>query len=149
MAVAVFNYAAWTARYPEFASVPEPLANLFFAEATLLLDNTDCSPVQDVAQRLVLLNMLTAHIAALSGSTSTGTYVSGGGSVGRVSEAQEGTVKVSFDMGKSSSEQAAYFLQTPYGALFWQLTARYRTARYVPAQPRQFDRFGFMGRWRR
>lgn len=134
MAQAVFNYAAWAARYPEFAGVDEALANLYFAEASLYCDNSDASPVTDLTVRLLLLNMLTAHIAALAGA--------GGRSadqVGRVSSATEGSVSVTLDAGALPGS-AAWFQQTQYGMAFWQASRGYRSAVYVPAPAYVFER---------
>ncbi|WP_371432430.1 DUF4054 domain-containing protein [Novosphingobium sp.] len=136
MAVAVFDYAAWVARYPEFGAVSEQRAALFFAEAGLYLDNTDASPVQDVAMRLVLLNMVTAHIAALSGALNADGKPSG--LVGRVSSASEGSVSVTTELGHVPGS-AAWYQQTSYGLGFWQATKRFRSAVYVPAQPYNFE----------
>jgi hypothetical protein len=144
MAVAVFNYAAWAARYPEFGAVGEELAASYFAEAGLYLDNSDCSPVPDVTVRGLLLNMLTAHIASLSGAGEADGKPSG--MVGRVSSATEGSVSVSFDSGLAPGT-AAWFSQTPYGLSFWQATKRYRMARYVPARPYITDPWSLP--WRR
>jgi len=66
MAIVVFDIAAFRERYPEFASVSDSLLNAYFVEATVYLNNTDCSPVKDVAVRAVYLNMLVAHLAALN-----------------------------------------------------------------------------------
>lgn len=134
MATAAFNYAAWTTRYPEFGAVSEQLAALFFSEATLYLDNTDASPVQDVSKRLMLLNMLTAHIAALSGAGGRDA-----GMVGRVSSASEGSVSVSTDSGLAAGT-APWFQQTSYGLSFWQATKTYRSATYVAAPAYTFER---------
>lgn len=138
MGVAVFDYAVWAARYPELAaSVDATLAGSYFTEAGLYLDNTDASVVQDVPTRLLLLNMLVAHIAILNSAAR-------GGLVGRVSTATEGSVTVNAEMGPPSGS-AAWFLQTAPGASFWQATATYRTMRYAPG-PRPF--LGVPGRGR-
>jgi len=129
MTIAVFNYTAWTTRYPEMGAVSEEQAALFFSEAGLYLDNTDCSPVQDVTRRLMLLNMLTAHIAALSGALDPSGQPSG--TVGAVSSATEGSVSVSFDLGLSPGT-APWYRQTQYGLAFWQATKGLRSAVYVP-----------------
>lgn len=128
MAVAVFDYAAWNQRYPELGAVDEGRAALLFAEAGLYLDNTDCSPVQDVAMRLMLLNMIVAHLAVLGGALEPGGAPSG--MVGRVSSASEGSVSVSVDSGLAPGT-AAWFQQTNYGLSFWQATKRFRMARYI------------------
>lgn len=146
MAVAVFNYAAWISRYPEFgAAVSEQRAALFFAEAGLYLDNTDASIVQDAGLRLVLLNMLVAHIAASAGALEPDGKPSG--LVGRVSSASEGAVSVSTDTGLTPGT-AIWFQQTTYGLSFWQATKPYRAARYVAAPAYNFEPRG-RSLWRR
>ena len=125
--VVTFNYAAWAARYPEFAGVNEPAAQAYFNEATLYCRNDGGGPVQAAAIQSTLLNMLTAHIAKLNAGTN------GAGPaelVGRISDAQEGSVHVSAELPQDLPGTAAWFLSTNYGLAFWQATAGYRTARY-------------------
>lgn len=128
MAVAVFNYALWSARYPALAAVVnEPLATAYFGEAGLYLDNTDCSPVDDVNVRLTLLNMLVAHIALLNGASPAGEA----GLVGRIASATEGSVTINAELQtKPGTEQ--WYAQTQPGLSYWTATARYRTMHYVP-----------------
>lgn len=138
MAVAVFVYADWTAMFPEMASVTGSVAESFFSIAELLLDNTDCSPVTNVTQRTTLLYFATAHVASLAGyPVASGGTATPSGMVGRVSSATEGTVSVATDYGAVSSSQA-WWLQSQYGATFWQLTAGFRTMRYAAAPARYF-----------
>lgn len=122
----VFNYPLWAARYPEFSdTVGEDLAQIFFSEAELYLDNTASSKVADNApagRRALLLNMLVAHVAALSVGTN-GSPVSP--FIGRITQATQGTVSVTADMGPISGSQA-WFMQTKYGANYWQATASLR-----------------------
>lgn len=131
--IVTFDVPTFLARYPEFTalntSTPTALA-LCFGEATLYLDNSANSRVQQVEQRAPLLYMLTAHIAALYFPVNTATANQ---TVGRVSQASEGSVSVSLDMG-SVTFNAAWFLQTKYGASFWQATAKWRQMRVVPGQ---------------
>lgn len=145
MAIAAFDYAAWVLRYPEFGAVSAERAALFFAEAGLYLDNTDASPITDVTYRGVLLNMLTAHVAALSGALEADGKPSG--LVGRVSSASEGQVSVSVDGGMLPAS-AAWYAQTPYGLAYWQATKRQRGAAYVPPAPYNFEPWG-VSPWRR
>lgn len=142
MPAAAFNYAAWVARYPEFGAVGAELAALYFAEAGFYLDNTDASPVPDTGMRLVLLNMLTSHVAALAGALEPGGKPTG--MVGRVSSASEGSVSVSVDSGLAPGT-AAWFQQTQYGLSFWQATKNLRSAVYVAPTPYVFERSA----WRR
>lgn len=123
--VVVFDLAAFRVRYPEFAAVSDALLNAYFIEAQIYLNNTACSPVADVAIRSVYLNMLVAHLASLNGPGSSSL-------VGRIASATEGSVSVSVDMA-SGSPSSAWFMQTKYGAAYWQATAAYRTFHYVPS----------------
>lgn len=65
--VAVFNLGLFLARYPEFSSVNSGKLQAYFSEAGIYLNNTPGSRVQDVQRRLMLLNMLVAHISFLAG----------------------------------------------------------------------------------
>lgn len=125
--VVVFDYTAWLARYPEFSSVSQATAQQFFNEAQLYVDNTPCSIVCDTDLRAILLNQITAHIAALNaplnGQPSSPL-------VGRISNASEGSVSVQaqYDVAPGSAQ---WFSQTKYGAAFWQATSQFRSMRYV------------------
>lgn len=145
MAIAVFDYTAWVTRYPEFGAVSAERAALFFAEAGLYLNNTDCSPVEDVATRLMLLNMVTAHIAALSGALEADGKPSG--LVGRIASATEGSVSVSVNAGALPGS-AEWYAQTSYGFSFWQATKWLRSAVYMPAPAYNFEPWGVTP-WRR
>jgi hypothetical protein len=130
--IVAFDPAAFKVRYPEFATVSDALLQAYFDEAAMAyLDNTEASRVQQVEQRSVLLNMLVAHVAALNAG------VNGQGAsplVGRVNSAAEGSVTVSAVM-DGVPGTAAWFMQTRYGASYWQATAMFRTMQYVPGTP--------------
>jgi hypothetical protein len=129
--VVVFDVARFKARYPEFATIPEPTLDEYFIEATIYLDNTDASPVSDIDRRAVLLNMLVAHIAQInSGANGQGAS----GLVGQITSATEGSVSVSV-ANVAATGTSAWFQQTKYGAAYWQATAPYRTFRYVVRPP--------------
>ena len=139
MAVVSFTYATWAARFSELAAtVDEPLATAYFAEASVYLNNTDASPVTDVAVRGVLLNLLTAHIAALNAPGLSG-------SVGRVSSVTEGSVKIDTEYHAPGS--AGWYAQTSYGAQYWAMAAPYRTMQYVPAAPTAAQAAALIGPW--
>ena len=127
-----FDATAFKARYLEFAAVADPLLSACFDEAGLYLSNADNSPVQNLTRRAVLLNMLTAHIAALGGALSSDGQPR---PVGRVSSATEGSVSASMEYLAPGS--SAWFAQTQYGAAFWQATTSLRGFRYI-AQPTRF-----------
>lgn len=131
MAVVAFDATAFKVRYPEFASVGEPLLTACFDEAGFYLSNSDTSPVQSLTRRATLLNMLTAHIAYLGGALTADGQPR---PVGRVSQASEGSVSAGFEYLAPGS--AAWFTQTQYGAAFWQATSSLRGMRYVPCPTR-------------
>lgn len=144
MTQVVFDYAGtWSIRYPELAAfVSSDLAQLYFNEACLYVDNGDCSRIQDIPTRTMLLNMVTAHIAALNaplnGQPSSPL-------VGRISSATEGSVSVSTDYAAPGS--AAWWSQSKYGAAAYAAMAPYRTFRYAPRPVPYPMPYGFPG-WR-
>lgn len=128
MAGVLFSYSIWTIRYPELAkSVPVSLAQAYFDEATLYCDNSPTSIVIDEAKRLVLLNMLVAHIAALNATINC---VEPSPIVGRIASASEGSVSVQ-TQNDYPPGTPQWYQQTRYGSAFWAATAPYRAFRYV------------------
>lgn len=129
--IVAFSYSLWIARYPEFTTtVSQDLAGAYFLEAQLVLANDATSPVSNLANRAVLLNMLVAHIAQLNSPSQ-------GGLVGRISNASEGSVTVATDF--TSPDTAAWLNQTRYGAQFYAATASLRTMHYIPGPQPVFD----------
>lgn len=129
--VVTFVAADFIARYPEFTALNTSSPNalgLCFGEATLYLDNSTASRVVNVEQRTPLLYMLTAHIAALYFGVNG---QSPSQKVGRVAGATEGSVSVTLDMG-AVTFNAAWFMQTKYGASYWRATAKWRQMRVIP-----------------
>jgi hypothetical protein len=135
----VFVYANWITRYPEFTAVSEPVAQGYFDLATIYWRNDGTSPNNDPvppatnSSQGMLLNLLTAHIAAMR-SQSQGSQTPGGAQdantpVGRISQATQGSVSVTTELNLEPG-QAAWFSQTKYGMDFWQATAAWRTMRY-------------------
>lgn len=120
----VFSYSEWTARYPELATVSSVLAQLYFYEACLYIDNSATSAIpyaQAGDPRDLILNMLTAHIAALNATVAG---VAPSPLVGRIASAGEGSVNVQTVLEVPGS--AAWFVQTKYGAAAWQALLPYR-----------------------
>lgn len=127
-AIAQFDPVAFAATYPEYASLPAGQLQGYFALAGLYLANDGTGPVQDVVTQDLLMSLLVAHIAKLNATVNG---VAPSGLVGRISSASEGSVSVSVDA-SGVPGSAAWFAQSPYGFQFWQATARFRRARYVP-----------------
>jgi hypothetical protein len=138
-----FSYAEWSTLFPELASsVSQPQAQTYFNVVTAtLIDNGGNGPVPNTGAGGTLdtlLNFATAHVAAL--------FASIGGQpsstlVGRVSDASQGSVSVGTDM-PALPMAAAYWTQTKYGLMAWQMMAPYRTVRYVPAPRRAMHGLG-------
>ncbi|SDR17588.1 DUF4054 domain-containing protein [Paraburkholderia tuberum] len=139
-----FSYTRWAARYPELAKwVSAATAQEYFNEAQLYCDNTPRSIVRDLNERALLLNMVTAHIAALNAPLN-GNAPSP--LVGRIGSATQGSVSVQTQLDLPSGS-AQWYAQTKYGFAFWQATAKYRMMTYWPGptpvvNPWGRDRFG-------
>lgn len=121
--VVVFNPAEFRLLYPSITATDEQL-EMYFAMAETFLDNTECSIVKDLDARKTMLYLLVAHIAVLSQQAENGNPV-----VGRISNATEGTVSVGLDYGTMGNNER-WYLQTPWGAMYWQLTKKYRSMVY-------------------
>lgn len=133
--VVQFSSAEFVALYPEFTGIPLAAQTNAFNDATTLLDNTCGSAVQDANKRMAFLYMLTAHECFLESGSNDGAGnivpPPGANIVGRVANASEGSVSAAVEWDGTGSPSQAYFLQTKYGAKFWQRTATYRMAFYV------------------
>lgn len=129
--VVQFLASEFTALYPEFNGfTPTPIImQNAFNDATLLLDNTCGSAVQDANVRMSLLYTLTAHVMLLDRGTNdgAGNVTPPQSTVGRIDSAQQGSVSGSFAYNNDVTQSEAYFIQTKYGAKFWQQTVSYRT----------------------
>lgn len=121
--VVVFDPAEFRLLYPSIAATDEQL-EMYFAMAETFLDNTECSIVKDLDARKTMLYLLVAHIALLSQQAENGNPV-----VGRISNATEGTVSVGLDYGTMGNNER-WYLQTPWGAMYWQMSKKYRSMVY-------------------
>ena len=132
MAVVAFDPTAFKLAFPAYSTFTDEQLEAYFLVAGLILDNTDASIVSydptatpAILERKILLDLLVAHQAELS--------TRGNGAVGRTDSGTEGSVSFSFDMVTTGSSQ--WFLQTQWGATFWQATAKYRTVRMYQGLP--------------
>ena len=128
-------------QYPEFSGLSDAVLMRMWDWANLYLCNHANSPVPDLGRRRVLLYLLTAHCCALwygqTAGNSTAAPGSGGGTVavptgqvGRLSSASEGSVSVSFEY--PTTPGGEWFVQTQYGAAFWQAVRSLIGFRYRP-----------------
>lgn len=119
-----FNVMRFRQVYPNITAT-DPQLEMYFVEATLILDNTKNSHVKNLTERQVLLYLLVAHLAVLQARVDSGNEA-----VGRIASASEGSVSVAMDNGQTTSAEK-WYQQTPYGAKFWALTKKYRSFIYV------------------
>lgn len=128
-----FSAPEFVASWPEFTGLTNAAMQNAFNLATFLLNNSCASLVQDANRRLVLLYLLTAHVAFLNSGTNdgAGNVTTAPGIVGRIDTAAEGSVSVGASYSSEVGQSEAFFIQTKYGAQFWQMTAQYRTMHYI------------------
>ncbi len=133
-----FSYATFIARYPEFRACSEELLGQYFVEAGLYFRNDGTSPVTLDAQQLLIMNMFTAHIAALyaqsQGQAAPGQAQDANSPVGRIASATQGSVTVSTELQTSPAAlgMQQWLAQTKYGLSAWSAIKPYILSRYVP-----------------
>jgi Protein of unknown function (DUF4054) len=140
-----FNYAQWLQLFPSFSYITQPQAQEYFNLATQVHRNDGGGPVTLASTQTNLLNLVTAHIASLLApppDNPGGPPARDAAVVGRITSASEGSVSVStensFPPGSSQ-----WWQQTQYGAMYWQMSRVFRTARYLKGRPRVMNPFGF------
>jgi hypothetical protein len=135
-----FVYADFIAAYPQFANCSAPQLAVFFAMSDAFFSNTTRNPAfcDGVTRMTSLAYILTAHIAWLfAPRDSSGNPAATGQmppmTVGQITSASEGSVSVGLaEVAKGGATAlAGWFAQTPFGFMFWQATAQYRTMRYL------------------
>lgn len=132
--IVVFSAPEFVALWPEFTGLLNPQMENAFNIAQILLNNSCGSIVQDANLRMSLLYMLTAHVCFLNSGTNdgAGNVTPAPGIVGRINSASQGSVSVSAAYATTIGQSMAFFIQTKYGAQYWQATLPYRSAFYVP-----------------
>lgn len=135
--VVTFDFAVWTANYPEFLACSAIQGQAWFDRADLYFANEATNPALAIGETRFaqLLYMLTSHVAWLSAPRDANGNPAASGQapaplVGRVSSASEGSVSVGIEWNGTGSPSEAWFLQSKYGADFWAATAQFRTFRY-------------------
>lgn len=135
--IITFDFAAWTALYPEFAACTTIQGQAWFNRASRMFANDATNPAnRDPGAMSDLLYMLTSHIAWLNAPRDQLGNPAATGKpappiVGRINTASEGSVSVGAEWEGSGSPSQAWFLQTRYGAEFWAASAKYRRGFYV------------------
>ena len=134
----LFDFAEWQAQYPEFATVTEPQAIVLFAQACVYCDPTDESVVSDSATRKIMLYLLVAHLAALRSRAA-----SGSGLVGAITSASQGSVSVGATVTATGTNE--WYKQSQYGAMYWDMSRRFRSFVYVAGPVRDMEPLGIYG----
>ena len=135
--VVTFSYTDWVAAFPELAYITQPQAQGYFNRACMMCNNTPLSiiPTTDAGgapYRENLLNLLTAHIGVLNAPSPVNGQSPSPNVVGRLSDASEGSVSASFAYSTEVPGSMAWYIQTRYGAEYWNATAPFRTAKPIP-----------------
>lgn len=139
MGVVTFDYAVWSARYPKLAaSVSPALADMYFAEAQLYVDNTPSTFITDPVALALILNMTVAHIATLE-SLQQGPESSP--LIGPITTATEGSVTVSTTLTAPPGSRQ-WWIQTQYGMAAWAAMAPWARFLYVPGPVPNMDPYG-------
>ena len=123
--VVEFVVAEFREEYPFFSELTDTQLSSLFRKACLRLRNDAKSCVKDIEVRKEFLYLIVAHLATLQSQVDAGNML-----VGRLSSASEGSVSISSEYGTLGSSEK-WWVQTPYGAKFWQMTAIFRTSLYV------------------
>lgn len=136
--VVQFDYASWALQFPQFTGLGQTqVTTLILPIADKFNRNDGGGPVRDAALQTQLLNLMVAHVAwKMFGPDGSGNANSGG-LVGPITDATEGSVSVSSDIPVTANSY--WYNSTPFGAMWWTLTAPFRTMRYVPAPRRVFS----------
>lgn len=137
--VITFSFATWIGLYPEFAAVNQVQASGWFDRAGFICGNEPCNVLNSVPGMLqCALYLLTSHLAWLNAPRDAKGNPAASGTppppiVGRINTASEGSVSVGATIGDETagSPSQPWYMQTRYGAEYWNLTAPVRTARYV------------------
>jgi hypothetical protein len=133
-----FNYTAWAATFPQFSPslTEDQVTNLILPIAEQFNRNDGGGPVSTAALQTQLLNLMVAHVAEkLFGPTGAGAGATG--LAGPITQATEGSVSVTASI--PTTPNSAWFMSTPFGAMWWAMTSPFRTMRYVPGPRRNFN----------
>jgi hypothetical protein len=133
----VFDPAAFRAAYGTFAGCSDAQLQEYFTIAGTVCWNSVRNPAYCTTGLLAtLMNLATAHVAwlfaprdAMGNPSSAGAAASP--IVGRINSASEGSVSVGAEWNGSGSPSEAWWLQSPWGATWWQATAQFRQAVYL------------------
>jgi hypothetical protein len=124
---------------PGFIPVTEDQINMVIPIATSYSRNDGGGPVNNPQVQLNLLNLAVAHCTQLLFGSATNPPT---GMVGRIASASEGSVSVQTDW--PTTPGSAWWSQTQYGAMWWQMALPYRLGMYLPKTTPSFNPYDFL-----
>ncbi|RKS87327.1 uncharacterized protein DUF4054 [Orbus hercynius] len=143
MDIVEFDVEEFRLVYPMFADKEkfnDTMLEFSFSKAETYVNNTKCGYVKNLTTRKIMLYMLTAHIVTLQAQAINGEWYAG-----VMSSATEGSVSISMAT-HNITPRNAWYLKTPFGAEYWEMTSKYRTFNYQSVQSRPSWE-GTNGRW--
>lgn len=117
-----FAPAEFKAVFPEFGPVPDARLELYFLYATRVINNTACSVVP-CRERAQYYNLIVAHFAELQ--------LRGMSLAGTIATATQGSVTLGLNQPNLGANSGPWS-QTQWGAMLWDMLAKYRGFVYVP-----------------
>jgi hypothetical protein len=142
-AVIAYDDADFKSLFPEFGNCTSQQGQSWFLQASTMCDNSASNPLirQGGGTNWMLqqaLYYLTAHLGYLSAPRDQDGNPTGQQGamaapqvVGRISSASQGSVSVQTDMQATGGTfSQAYYMQTKYGAAYWEMTKALRTFQY-------------------
>lgn len=127
MAVVVLDIPEFRAMFfGQFIDPPytDDVISVYFDWACVFINNSESGLISvcgGMRKRIIYLMM--AHLLTLNAPGKDGS------TVGRVSSASQGSVSVALDFPTTANN--AWWVQTQYGAMVWELTRRYRSFRWI------------------
>lgn len=121
MAVVILDYSEFRSMFPIFSDstiYPDAMLDIYFSIAEEYISNNECSKTS-LKTRKNLLYLTLAHLLLLLSGNKDGS------TVGRVANATQGSVSVGLSY--PISPNSAWWTQTQYGAMVWELTKKYRS----------------------
>lgn len=143
MSVVTFDIDEFRMIYPSFEDATKFTDTMLkgcFNRAEMYVNNTSCSVINNVTTRKIMLYMLTAHITTLTIQSTNGDWYAG-----VISSATEGSTSIGL-VTPNVTKRNAWYMKTPFGQEYWEMTAKYRTFQYTHSNSRPSWE-GTNGRW--
>ncbi|XKM12666.1 DUF4054 domain-containing protein [Orbaceae bacterium ac157xtp] len=124
MDIVTFDSVEFRLVYPMFDDrnkYSDTLLNHCFMTAETYINNTKCSHIKNLVVRKIMLYMLTAHILTLRVQAMNGDWYAG-----IMASATEGSVSISMST-PNITKRNAWYMKTPFGQEYWEMTAKYRS----------------------